>query len=101
MTVEGPDQGMGDLMEDRVAHVSLVVELREVGTERDRVGAETAYAGSGLGAVGADAPVAQPVLAQQAAPEREGCRNLHDDDAASPHRQSSLTLSQPLVRLVV
>ncbi len=77
MAVRGSDQSMGDLVQKRVAHLVLVMKVGQRGAQGDRPGGKPGYTSSGLGTVSRDAPVLQPVLAQQATPKRECRRDLH------------------------
>src|SRR6476660_8628600 len=65
VTVVRSDQGVGDLVEDGVAHLRLRVDRGEWCAQPDLLAAGPADARAALGPVEEDAPVAEPVLVQQ------------------------------------
>ena len=86
VTVARPDQGVGDLVEDRVADLAVGVEGRQRGAQTERAGREPADTRPALGGVVLDGPLGQAVHLQQVLGEGVGVAQVHVADATSRHR---------------
>ena len=67
--VAGPGERVGDLMQQRLAHLGLIVKRHEVPGYGDRVGREVARAGAASGVVESQVPPGEAVLIKKAQPE--------------------------------
>ena len=77
MAVLGADEGVGDLVEDRVAHLLLGVQLGQRTGEPDLPLAEPADAGPGLGSIGHDSPAVELVIGHQSSRHRQRVVHSH------------------------
>lgn len=71
------DQGMGDFVEDGVAHLSLGMKPGQDPAEADFAGGEVADAGAGLCVIESQPPAHQAVVAHQRDRFGARCRQMH------------------------
>jgi hypothetical protein len=79
MTMIGADQGMRNLVQDRLADFIISVQPSERLAEPDHSGRGATYPGPGLGVVEGEGPARQAVPLDQLSRQGGGSIEFHDD----------------------